>query len=187
METKVCSRCLQGKAVECFAKRSRSKDGRQAWCKECVAKNNRKFLKANPKKRTQYYESAKAKMKHLYATDPKTRETKKRRAKEWKARLPAEERKRINWESHLRHMYGLTIQEYNRLIAERNGRCACCNQTCEEFHVDHDHETGEVRGMVCRNCNSGIGLLGDNIAGLERAIAYLRKQTRAFEPLTFIA
>lgn len=54
--------------------------------------------------------------------------------------------------------------------------CECCGQPPSKkgLHNDHDHESGKFRGWLCSNCNTGIGKLGDSIAGLERAIAYLR-------------
>jgi Recombination endonuclease VII len=50
-------------------------------------------------------------------------------------------------------------------------------QLCDAFtklHLDHDHETGKFRGWLCLQCNMGIGQLGDTVAGLERALAYLK-------------
>jgi len=55
--------------------------------------------------------------------------------------------------------------------------CACCGTraTTEVLALDHDHDTGAFRGYLCRNCNTGLGALGDDIKGLERAMDYLRK------------
>lgn len=54
--------------------------------------------------------------------------------------------------------------------------CDCCGiKSDKKLLLDHDHITGEFRGWLCRNCNVGIGNLGDNIEGLDQAIAYLRK------------
>jgi hypothetical protein len=57
--------------------------------------------------------------------------------------------------------------------------CACCGATepggrANQWHCDHDHVTGKFRGWLCDRCNRGIGLLGDNIESLERALEYLR-------------
>ena len=51
--------------------------------------------------------------------------------------------------------------------------CACCGRI-DKLFCDHSHASGEYRGWICKNCNSGLGLLGDSVAGLERALAYLR-------------
>jgi len=52
--------------------------------------------------------------------------------------------------------------------------CACCNRI-DKLFCDHDHATGKFRAWICRNCNSGIGLLGDSEAGLRQALAYLER------------
>lgn len=77
--------------------------------------------------------------------------------------------------------YGLTIGEFNSFWRAQNGKCAICavemvaagrekNSAC----VDHNHETGEVRGLLCRPCNHGIGCLNDSPEVLDRAAVYLR-------------
>jgi hypothetical protein len=53
--------------------------------------------------------------------------------------------------------------------------CQCCCNVTDHFVLDHDHKTGDFRGWLCRNCNQGIGKLGDNIEGLQKAISYLSK------------
>jgi len=52
-------------------------------------------------------------------------------------------------------------------------KCCCCFIKSEHLILDHDHDTGKFRGWLCRNCNQGIGKLGDNIEGLTRAVKYL--------------
>jgi hypothetical protein len=90
--------------------------------------------------------------------------------------------------------YGITPKEYNSLLAEQGGVCAICQKPetelggkhkrlVRQLAVDHDHETGQVRGLLCRRCNTAIGFLGDDVAGLWRAIDYL---TRA-QPLRSLA
>ena len=62
-------------------------------------------------------------------------------------------------------------------MVEQPTTCDNCGGTNKSglLDADHDHATGYVRGWLCRNCNMGIGLLGDDVAGLERAIEYLRR------------
>ena len=76
-------------------------------------------------------------------------------------------------------MYGITLSDYDKLFEEQGGTCALCylpqhdprkNRLC----VDHDHVTGEVRGLLCSNCNVGLGLLKDDERILINAIRYLR-------------
>jgi hypothetical protein len=73
--------------------------------------------------------------------------------------------------------YGLTDVEYQEMLEKQNGLCAACNLPFgnRTKAVDHCHETGVVRGIVHRQCNSMMGLASDNPEILERAAAYLRK------------
>lgn len=80
----------------------------------------------------------------------------------------------------LRREFGITPQQYEAMHAAQNGLCAVCQKpetkvttgTCR-LAVDHDHETGKVRGLLCANCNVGIGCFFDDPALLEAAAAYL--------------
>lgn len=69
--------------------------------------------------------------------------------------------------------YGLKAGEFNELIESQNNRCAICNRKMWSPHIDHNHSTGAVRGLLCSNCNTGIGLLGDSPERLLSAILYL--------------
>lgn len=83
--------------------------------------------------------------------------------------------------------YGLTLEALQELIDKQNGKCAICtasfDSSSKTFHVDHDHKCclGQktcgkcVRGILCFNCNSGIGQLQDNIDVLQSAISYLNQ------------
>jgi hypothetical protein len=75
--------------------------------------------------------------------------------------------------------YGITLDEYERRFAYQNGVCAICslpqNSTRNQrLCVDHDHDTGAIRGLLCDTCNRGIGLLKDDARILDRAALYLR-------------
>ena len=59
------------------------------------------------------------------------------------------------------------------MMAEQKGLCAICQTQLEESNIDHDHTTGEVRGLLCTPCNLGIGMFKDNPDVLNRAIRYL--------------
>ena len=73
--------------------------------------------------------------------------------------------------------YGITIEKYEILLAEQNGCCAIClavtGSDGKRLAVDHNHETGEVRGLLCDNCNTGLGMFKDNPSLLAKAINYL--------------
>ncbi|MFC3744462.1 endonuclease VII domain-containing protein [Paractinoplanes deccanensis] len=79
-------------------------------------------------------------------------------------------------EYHLRHRYGITDAEAKELLAEQGGVCAICGAP-DPQHVDHDHRTGWVRGILCFNCNGGLGQFRDSPAYLAEAITYLKGTT----------
>lgn len=73
---------------------------------------------------------------------------------------------------HLQRRYGISAARVDELIAEQGGVCAIC-LTGKPEHVDHDHRTGEVRGILCFNCNGGLGQMRDRVDVLQAAIEYL--------------
>jgi hypothetical protein len=79
-------------------------------------------------------------------------------------------------EYHLRHRYGIGQREVEELLAEQGGVCAICGADNPE-HVDHDHKTGHIRGLLCFNCNGGLGQFRDNVDYLTSAITYLKGST----------
>lgn len=62
------------------------------------------------------------------------------------------------------------------LIVAQNGRCAVCGDPLLHPYLDHDHDTGAARGVLCPACNTGLGYFGDDAGRLEAAAAYLREQ-----------
>ena len=101
--------------------------------------------------------------------------------KHLKPELTEEQRARkseINREHRLRTEYGLTVQEYEKMSEYQGHVCAICGKPDPKFSnlaVDHCHESGQVRGLLCRLCNTGIGALGDNVEGLLKALEYLKR------------
>ena len=80
-------------------------------------------------------------------------------------------------ERNLKTLYGITHNDYLKMLEAQNGRCAICGTDTPggkgAFHVDHCHSSGKVRGLLCGNCNRGIGYLKDSISNLSSAILYL--------------
>jgi hypothetical protein len=78
--------------------------------------------------------------------------------------------------------YGLTPEQYDKLLAEQGGTCAICQGPpggrWGRYCVDHDHVTGAVRGLLCLRCNRAIGLVEDDTAVLRKMITYLRPQAK---------
>jgi hypothetical protein len=88
--------------------------------------------------------------------------------------------KEKRYENHLKWDFGITIEEYDKILAEQDGRCAICGSTDPgkgktRFSVDHDHKTGKVRGLLCDPCNNGIARFNDNTDILKSAIYYITK------------
>ena len=93
----------------------------------------------------------------------------------------------------LQSLYGLTIERYGEILEEQGGGCAICGttdpvgrratRTDEQiyFHVDHDHETGLVRGLLCMECNTGLGKFRDEPERLLNALRYLARHREAQE------
>ena len=123
----------------------------------------------------------------LYASDPHFRARAQARSRKYyqsnkgqiKARATAGRYRKKNprqvLRSRLKAAYGLDIEHYDFLVSKAGGRCMACSRQ-RSLVVDHCHETGKVRGLICHGCNVGLGLLGDTVAGLERTIAYLKRE-----------
>jgi len=87
----------------------------------------------------------------------------------------AKEKKRSN---HLRKIYGISLDKYNQLLDEQGGVCAICKQKERDgrrpyLSVDHEHETGSVRGLLCISCNSALGLLAEDRDRILSLLAYI--------------
>lgn len=78
---------------------------------------------------------------------------------------------------HLERTYGVTPEQYAEMLFIQGGRCAACTSDGDgkKLHLDHNHETGEVRGLLCWNCNAAIGLLKEDVDRLRNLIAYLER------------
>jgi len=172
---KKCSKCGELKPFDNFYKAKGMRDGYRSDCKTCnlaakVARN---------------------------AADP---EVNRRRVKRWQQENPDRYRARLDAykqsgkkkisdrKSHLKRKFGLTQAEYDELLELQDGGCAICGELPGErvsLHVDHDHLTGEVRGIVCVRCNNALGLFREDPALLTEAAHYLvfHRRTRLV-PLT---
>jgi len=95
--------------------------------------------------------------------------------KAWDAANP-EKRKAIGRRAHMKEKYGITPEQWDQMLADQDSRCAICrtdNPGKRSWHVDHDHETGAVRGLLCNHCNLLLGHASDDTDVLLAAIAYL--------------
>lgn len=93
--------------------------------------------------------------------------------------LAEERRKQKGRASRRRSLYKLSDANYAKMVLAQGNRCAICDSDAKPLHVDHDHKTGEVRGLLCFRCNSGLGNFSDEIGRLATAIAYLARPMRS--------
>jgi hypothetical protein len=80
----------------------------------------------------------------------------------------------------LRIKFNISIEEYNQLLDLQNNKCAICQDKCptgRQLAVDHDHKTKKVRGLLCMECNIGLGKFKDSDQLLSKAISYLLKKS----------
>jgi hypothetical protein len=87
--------------------------------------------------------------------------------------------------SRLKRQYGITVDDYNEMVINQNNVCAICGKEETEknnkLSIDHDHETGMVRNLLCHKCNRGLGSFNDDIEILKNAVAYLSKHKQSKE------
>lgn len=129
--TKQCSTCKQKKSLDAFSRFKHGTHGRQANCKVCANAKRREWGSAN-RQRLRAYDIA------------------------WCA-AHAERKGVLRRRSHLMVTYGITLEDYDRMLAAQGGACKACGSTSpgrrKHFDVDHDHATGEIRGLLCSPCN----------------------------------
>lgn len=78
-------------------------------------------------------------------------------------------------EYKLFYSYGLPYSEYNSLVAAQDSRCAICDAVSENLYVDHNHETGAIRELLCNDCNIVLGIFKDDPIRFKNAVNYLEK------------
>lgn len=162
---KACKKCGVVKPLSEFHRTVAMRDGHRSECKDCW----KVICKARyAKNRDEHI----AKVQEWRRRNPKKFE-------EWKRRNREENKERIaasNRRGHLRRKYGLTLEEYDFLRASQGDRCLICGVGEEGgLHVDHDHRTGRVRGLLCGKCNKAIGLLREDPALFDAASSYLQR------------
>lgn len=112
-----------------------------------------------------------------YQTE-KTKENDRQRARVWYAN-PINKGRQLERQffNQLKYNYGLSMKDFSEMLNIQNGVCMICKKVCssgQRLSVDHDHKTGKNRGLLCRKCNSGLGLFGDSVELLQKAIDYLK-------------
>lgn len=169
MNMKSCSnpKCAQinPQPLERFSKRNGIGDGYQGRCKVC----------ANAAKLIWYNKNIEIQRANTRAYAAKNREKVKESTKRWTRENPEKVKS-----YYLKKRYGITLEWYEQTLKDQNHACAICLKPSsfkiKSLYVDHCHETGKIRGLLCMRCNATLGY-SDSIARLESAIAYLKKHS----------
>lgn len=180
--SKCCASCKQVLAADAFA--TIRKTGKlHSYCKSCRREKREEWRKSNPDKQRQA-------AKRRYDQNP---ERFREKTRQWRADNPEyAEKNRQKWSEYgtrwreenpekwrdreLRRTYGITLDEYKELLEAQHGACAICGDPCpsgKKLAVDHDHETGRVRGLLCILHNQGIGQFRDDPDLLLEGAKYL--------------
>jgi len=165
MDMKVCSKCGVEKESSLF-NRDRSKaSGYRSWCKTCDNINSRIQYNKDPQLRRD--------QRKEYYYENRQDEIQKRG-----------EFRKNNVDMHRGHkymqLYGITLEQFEEMRISQNCSCAICGKhesqnKNKKLFVDHNHNTGKVRELLCHGCNTGIGLMQDDVDLLQKALDYLIK------------
>jgi hypothetical protein len=89
----------------------------------------------------------------------------------------------VQRDGHLRRKFGITVDDYDQMLAAQEGVCAICGREPNpniSLHVDHDHDTGAIRGLTCFRCNQAMGAFGEDASLLRAAATYLDRHDPAW-------
>jgi len=149
-----------------FNRNAKQKDGLQYYCRVCTATRTKAHQKRFPDKWAGYSR------KYRVSNYDKHRAN----AKAFQLKNPDSVKNTV-----LKRNFGITIEQYNSMFASQQGRCAICDTHSSEFKrslaVDHCHETGRVRQLLCHHCNTALGLLDDSIARVASVLDYLERHS----------
>ena len=159
MEKKICCKCKKEKEIKYFTRDKSSKSGYTYDCKECRKIKDTTWSRNNPDKVKARNDKRKSERKEFYQSEKGVKSSRR---------------------THLKMKYGLELTEYEKMNEEQNGLCLICGQPeqCSRnkfLAVDHCHETNNIRGLLCSNCNRALGLFKDSVEILKNAINYLIK------------
>lgn len=159
--TKICNKCFKEKPLDAFLAGKNCVAGRRRTCKACY---NSKRYHSTPEQ--------KEKRKLRNQKYQQTAQYKAQQAR-WNESVAGRRRR---FELRLAEKYGWTGEDWARCFHAQSGRCAACAEPfLREPHVDHDHGTGQVRGLLCAGCNTALGLVKENLEALRGLAAYVER------------
>jgi hypothetical protein len=178
---KWCRKCETIKPLTQFAGNKSARDGHQAHCRSCAAAAYRlrradEGQVSRPAEVPEGHKFCRGCRRVLPVSDWSPRiNANDGLAWQCKSCLSAKDRAK-----HLMRTYGMSVEDLDAMLDWQHGVCAIC-QTAPAAHVDHDHESGSVRGLLCFRCNAALGQLGDDPLVVRRAARYLERG--GFRPL----
>ena len=190
---KTCRDCGENKPLEEFSPAKKAADGRTSYCRACLRVRHRRYRDARSGgvlKRVQAVRASSPDVKWCpgYKQEqPKASFGSNRAAHDGltayckpchtkKGRQSKERNHGSTRDYHLKRRYGITSADVDAMIEAQGGVCAICRERKPQ-HVDHDHLTGTVRGVLCSCCNQALGNARDRIDVLRAAIDYLERTT----------
>jgi hypothetical protein len=178
---KICLKCNKEKGLSEFNKSKGWKDGYRSDCKECRYGHKVRVANYNFESKVCLccfedkvidlfpYIDRDKKLKHSYCKKCKNR---KRQIKRNTTFIDGIKLSRI---LKIKQKYKLSMESYNDMLDNQNGLCKICNNKFDyDLHIDHCHTTGKVRGLLCRDCNQGLGNFKDNTDLMLSGIKYLQ-------------
>jgi hypothetical protein len=172
---KRCRVCGEEKPLAEYYRAKGTRDGLRGECRSCNLARKHANYEANRQREIDRVLAWRDRNRDRYnATQRKYRESGKKAVSDRK--------------SHLKRSYGITPERYDEMLREQRGGCAICGKRPGDIplHVDHDHATGEVRGLLCVGCNNGLGLFDESEELFFSAMTYVRYGQRAAEvPFAF--
>lgn len=172
IKMKTCKKCKQTKKLTEFYDHKTNIDRKQNICKQCFNEYGKEYRKKTKNSRLKTWYQRKQDANPFYARN---------KQRKWRESNPSKHRN-----TFLYYKYGITLDEYNRILAQQNNQCKICHidqkLTGRLLQVDYNHQIKEVRGLVCAKCNQMIGRYKDDpnyiklqISLLENIIKYLRE------------
>ncbi len=150
MKRRKCTKCHKNRYLSKYRRNVKGKDGLTYWCIYCFREHDKQ----------------RAMLPH--------------RVKQRKDYAGTTKGQVVKLAASLKHNYGITLEDYNKLYKKQKYSCAICKlgvygQRPKRLSVDHCHKTKTVRGLLCLRCNSGLGYFNDSIENLTVAIKYLKR------------
>jgi hypothetical protein len=177
-----CQRCNQVQKLSCFNVHSQSRLGIETTCKSCKEYLKEKRIKDSGslrKCRTCGIEARNTEELELFVKTTNGKFGRYNLCK--KCHVSSDTMKAHNNSLEKRvKKFGISVEQYNEFVEKQNNCCAICGTHKDNFtgrgsnfHIDHCHTSGKVRGLLCNNCNTGLGQFKDNAESLQSAIQYL--------------